>query len=50
MVKLLGAGGGGFLLFYCKKENQNKLKNSLISLKELPFKFESIGSSIVDIR
>ncbi len=48
--KLLGAGGGGFLLFYCKKEDQDKLRNALKNLKELPFKFESTGSLLLDIR
>ena len=48
--KLLGAGGGGFLLFYCKKEDQDKLRNALKSLKELPFKFEPIGSLLLGIR
>lgn len=44
--KLLGAGGGGFLLFYVKDENKEKLKNAL-DLKELPFKFDSKGSGII---
>ncbi|MBR4815493.1 MAG: DUF3387 domain-containing protein, partial [Paludibacteraceae bacterium] len=30
--KLLGAGGGGFLLFYCEKDKQEKLKNALEQL------------------
>lgn len=46
--KLLGAGGGGFLLFYCQKEKQEHLKNSL-RLKAFPFSFDHDGSSVVYI-
>lgn len=46
--KLLGAGGGGFLLFYCPKEKQQMLKQNL-KLKPFPFKFEHDGSSVVYI-
>ncbi len=45
--KLLGAGGGGCLLFYCKKHNQEKLKEALKDLKWIPFQFEPQGSKIV---
>ena len=44
--KLLGSGGGGFLLFYCQEKYQNNLRES-ICLQELPFNFESLGSSII---
>ena len=44
--KLLGAGGGGFLLFYCPKENQVKLKEAL-GLEPFDFKFEHDGSSVI---
>ena len=37
--KLLGAGGGGFLVFYCRKENQDGLRKVLRRLKEVEFKF-----------
>ena len=46
--KLLGAGGGGFLLFYCPKEQQERLKNQL-RLKPFKFRFEHDGSSVVHI-
>lgn len=46
--KLLGAGGGGFLLFYCPKEQQERLKNQ-IQLKPFDFRFEHDGSSVVHI-
>lgn len=45
--KLCGAGGGGFLLLYCKKENHNKLRKSLSSLKELNFEFDYEGASLL---
>lgn len=45
--KLCGAGGGGFLLLYCAKENQNKIRQALTDLKEMPFNFESGGSQII---
>ena len=44
--KLLGAGGGGFLLFYCEKKDQPRLRNAL-PLKELKFAFDSDGSSVI---
>lgn len=47
--KLLGAGGGGFLLFYCEKEKQNKLREAMKGLQELKFRFESEGSKIIYI-
>ncbi len=46
--KLLGAGGGGFLLFYCEKYKQKKLEETL-GLKRFPFKFEHDGTSVVHI-
>lgn len=46
--KLLGAGGGGFLLFYCPKEKQGKLREKL-NLKQFDFKFEHDGSSVIYI-
>ncbi len=46
--KLLGAGGGGFLLFYCPKEKQERLKNQL-RLKPFQFSFEHDGSSVIYI-
>lgn len=45
--KLLGAGGGGFLLFYVKDQNKDKLRKALSELKELPFKFDNNGTSII---
>ena len=46
--KLLGAGGGGFLLFYCEKQKQKKVEEAL-GLKSFPFRFEHDGTSVVYI-
>ena len=45
--KILGAGGGGFLLLYCEKEHQNKVREQMSGLKEIPFSFEPQGSKII---
>ena len=45
--KLLGAGGGGFILFYCEERYQKKLRNALSNIKELSFKFEGTGSKVI---
>lgn len=45
--KVLGSGGGGFLLFYCPEEKQDNVRNALQDLRELKFKFENQGSRII---
>lgn len=45
--KLLGAGSGGFMLFYVPKKNQKKVKDSLFKLLHVPFKMENNGSRII---
>lgn len=45
--KILGAGGGGFLLVYCPREYQSELRRIMSSYRELPFKSESSGSRII---
>ncbi len=45
--KLLGAGGGGFLLLYCDQKNQDRLRKALFDCHELPFKFDWHGASII---
>lgn len=45
--KLLGAGGGGFMLFYCKKDQQSQLINALSKLRRFHFSFENKGSTII---
>jgi D-glycero-alpha-D-manno-heptose-7-phosphate kinase len=44
--KLLGAGGGGFFLFFCEPKYQDNVKKKL-ELRELDFKFDSEGSKII---
>jgi D-glycero-alpha-D-manno-heptose-7-phosphate kinase len=44
--KLLGAGGGGFLLFYVEPDRQSAVRTALASLFELPFRFDDSGSRI----
>jgi len=44
--KLLGAGGGGFLLFYVEPENRAALRESLKDLYHMPFDFDSAGTRI----
>ncbi len=45
--KLLGAGGGGFMLFYCTKENQQKLIDKLKPLEKFDFAFDREGSKLI---
>ena len=45
--KLLGAGGGGFLLFYCEKEKQQALIHALDKLMIVPFHFENNGAQVL---
>lgn len=45
--KLLGAGGGGFLLIFAAPEKQKKIREKLKKLLEIPFRFETLGSQII---
>lgn len=45
--KLLGAGGGGFLLFYCESDKQDAVRRELEELMYIPFDFENDGATIV---
>ena len=45
--KLLGAGGGGFLLFFAPKEKQHKIIAALNKLQLVPFDFDTEGSKII---
>lgn len=45
--KLLGAGGGGFMVFSAKPEDHPRIRGSLKHLLYVPFAFESLGSQII---
>ena len=45
--KLLGAGGGGFMLIFARPEDHSKIKNRLKDLLCIPFNFEAEGTQIV---
>lgn len=45
--KLLGAGGGGFLLFYVEKDKQAAVKKALSELMYVPFEFEESGTRVI---
>lgn len=45
--KLIGAGGGGFILLFAPPEIQPKIKAELRRLLCVPFKFENLGSQII---
>lgn len=45
--KVLGAGGGGFVLFFVRPEDRERLKESLNFLLHVPFRFDVLGSQII---
>ena len=45
--KLLGAGGGGFLLFYVETEKQKNVLEALNNLLYVPFEFETAGTQVI---
>lgn len=45
--KLLGAGGGGFLLFYVEQDKQPSVKQALEKLLYVPFEFENAGTQVI---
>ncbi|MBI2886769.1 MAG: kinase [Chloroflexi bacterium] len=45
--KLLGAGGGGFLLIFCRPEVQARVKERLGDVLHVPFSFTAAGSEII---
>lgn len=45
--KISGAGGGGFLLLYCPCQQQNRIRETLKNLRELPFRFEEEGTKAI---
>ena len=45
--KLLGAGGGGFLVFYVEPEYQQKVRDAMSDLLYVPFEFENGGTRVI---
>lgn len=45
--KLLGAGGGGFLLFYVQPEYQDAVREEMRDLMHIPFEFENGGTRVI---
>jgi len=45
--KILGAGGGGFMLIFAAPENHFKIKEALSSFTHVPFEFETEGTKVV---
>lgn len=45
--KLLGAGGGGFFLFYIDQKNHTKVRTALKKYQEIDFDFDTTGSQII---
>ena len=45
--KILGAGGGGFMLFFVEPEMQSRVKRELKDLLHVPFRFDNVGSQII---
>ncbi len=45
--KLLGAGSGGFMVFYVPSEKQKTVREALKNLLHVPFKFENTGSTVI---
>jgi D-glycero-alpha-D-manno-heptose-7-phosphate kinase len=45
--KISGAGGGGFLLLYCKSSHKNSVREELKKFREMPFLLEKDGSKVI---
>lgn len=45
--KISGAGGGGFLLCYCRRPDQDNLRAALHGYREMPFMMEPFGSRVI---
>lgn len=45
--KVLGAGGGGFIVFYVQPENQETVKKVMSDLTYIPFQFEDSGTRVI---
>ena len=45
--KILGAGGGGFILFFVRPEDRERLQQGLSPLLHVPFRFDTLGSQVI---
>ena len=45
--KLLGAGGGGFLIFYVQPDKQEAVRKAMKDLMHIPFAFEDGGTRVI---
>lgn len=45
--KVTGAGGGGFILFYCPRDKQDEVGRALRGFKQTPFRFLQDGSKVI---
>lgn len=45
--KLLGAGGTGFLLFYCHPEKHNNVRQAMKNYAEVQFQMDDMGSTLL---
>jgi len=45
--KIAGAGGGGFLMLYCNRDKQERVREVMHELPELPFHLERDGSKVI---
>jgi D-glycero-alpha-D-manno-heptose-7-phosphate kinase len=45
--KLLGAGNGGFMMFFAPKEKHTDIIKAMKGLQRVPFSFDDKGSKIV---
>ena len=45
--KLLGAGGGGFMLIFVEPPQKRSVSHALEGMLQVPFKFEELGSQII---
>lgn len=48
--KLLGAGGGGFMVFYARRDKQDAVRRAMENLMCIPFEFENGGTQVIYYR